>query len=99
MCFVHVSLPVFSLQGRMTIDVELHLPKKAKVLPKPNQPVHYDVFLYKVAKPPANGKVKHRVRWEDCESPFYSPVSTLSLPAIIHRKTSLGHDMHTAFAL
>ncbi|XP_052000164.1 chondroitin sulfate proteoglycan 5-like isoform X3 [Xyrauchen texanus] len=82
-----------SSEGRMTIDVELHLPKRAKVLPKPNPLVHYDVFLYKVAK--SQERVKHRVRWEDCEysvyeSPFsccpaYSPVSTRSLPAIINR--------------
>lgn len=104
MCFVHLSLHVFSLQGQITIDVELHLPKKAKVLPKPNPLVHYDVFLYKVAKSPANGRVKHRVRWEDCEycvyeSPFHSSVSTRSLPAIIHRKTSHGHDMEPLCAL
>ncbi|XP_051577189.1 chondroitin sulfate proteoglycan 5-like isoform X4 [Myxocyprinus asiaticus] len=84
-----------SSEGRMTIDVELHLPKRAKVLPQPSPLVHYDVFLYKVAK--SQERAKHRVRWEDCEycvyeSPFsccpaYSPVSTRSLPAIIHRRT------------
>lgn len=104
MRFVHLSLHVLSLQGQMTIDVELHLPKKAKVLPKSNRLVHYDVYLYKVAKSPANGRVKHRVRWEDCEysvyeSPFHSPVSTRSLPAIIHRKASYGHDMDLLCAL
>ncbi|KAL1259897.1 hypothetical protein QQF64_010474 [Cirrhinus molitorella] len=84
----------------MAIDVELHLPKKAKVLPKPNPLVHYDVFLYKVAKTPPQGRVKHRVRWEDCkhcmyESPIYRPISTRSLPAIIQRRTSQGHAMHS----
>ncbi len=99
-CFVHVSLHVFSFQGRMTIDMELHLPKTAKILPKSNPLVHYDVFLYKVAKSPVHSRVKHRVRWEDCkycvyESPFYRPISTRSLPAIIHRRTSQGHAMHS----
>ncbi len=100
MCFVHLSLHVFSSQGLMTIDMELHLPKNAKILPKSNPLVHYDVFLYKVAKSPVHSRVKHRVRWEDCkycvyESPFYRPISTRSLPAIIHRRTSQGHAMHS----
>lgn len=92
-----LCLCLFSSQGQATIDVELHLPKHAKVLPHHNPLVHYDVFLYKVAKSPKHGRTKHRVRWQDCEycvceSPFtcypsYNTISTRSLPAIIHERT------------
>ncbi len=100
-CFVHVSLHVFSFQGRMTIDMELHLPKTAKILPKSNPLVHYDVFLYKVAKSPVHSRVKHRVRWEDCKYCVW--VSLLqahqhTLTACNHPQEDLAGTCHALWA-
>ncbi|XP_063055647.1 chondroitin sulfate proteoglycan 5 isoform X2 [Engraulis encrasicolus] len=86
-----------SSEGDMAIDVELHLPKHSKVLPTASPRVHYDVYLYKVPKSPAPGKMRSRVRWDDRPyhpyppSPGYSPVSTRSLPVAIPTRRSRSH--------
>ncbi|MBN3300806.1 CSPG5 protein, partial [Amia calva] len=58
-----------SAEAGVTIDVELHIPKHATVLPPASPPMRYNVYLYKVPRSPGPRR-------------GYDPQSTQSLPPL-----------------
>ncbi|TRY65761.1 hypothetical protein DNTS_005592 [Danionella cerebrum] len=83
-------------EGGVTIDLELLLPKEAKVVPETNPPLHYNVFLYKLPKSPKESPVLRRPGGRPVQGrplsqlcprrrsePGYSPISTRSLPGVL----------------
>ncbi|XP_062385190.1 chondroitin sulfate proteoglycan 5b isoform X2 [Sardina pilchardus] len=77
----------------VTIDLELLLPKEAKMLPSSSSPLQYNVFLYKLPKSPILRRPRGRSRGKEggtrsqltpqrSPEPGYSPVSTRSLPSL-----------------
>lgn len=99
-CTLCVSLCV-RVQGGVTIDLELLLPKEVKMLPETTPPLHYNVFLYKLPKSPKKspglrrpmGKsVQGRPLSQLCSrrssEPGYSPISTRSLPGVLSGSSS-----------
>ncbi|KAL0166493.1 hypothetical protein M9458_038337, partial [Cirrhinus mrigala] len=79
--------------GGVTIDLELLLPKEAKMLPETSPPLHYNVFLYKLPKSPKKSPVLRRppgrsVQGRPLSEPSYSPISTRSLPGVLSGSSS-----------
>ncbi|XP_028846389.1 chondroitin sulfate proteoglycan 5b isoform X2 [Denticeps clupeoides] len=77
----------------VTINLELLLPKEAKLHPQTSPPLHYNVFLYKLPKSPVtplphgHARNAHLCSRRGSE-PGYSPVSTRSLPPLQSRKSN-----------
>lgn len=99
LCF-SVSVCV-SIQGGVTIDLELLLPKEAKMHPETSPPLQYNVFLYKHPKSPKNSPVLRRPAGKmgqgrplsqlcprRSSEPGYSPISTRSLPGVLSGSSS-----------
>lgn len=89
------------VQGGVTIDLELLLPKEAKMLPETSPPLHYNVFLYKHPKSPKKSPVLRRPPGKSVQGrplsqlcsrrssePGYSPISTRSLPGVLSGSSS-----------
>lgn len=89
------------VQGGVTIDLELLLPKEAKMLPETSPPLHYNVFLYKLPKSPKKSPVLRRPPGRSVQGrplsqlcprrssePSYSPISTRSLPGVLSGSSS-----------
>lgn len=90
-----------SIQGGVTIDLELLLPKEAKMHPETSPPLQYNVFLYKHPKSPKKSPVLRRPPGRmgqgrplsqlcprRSSEPGYSPVSTRSLPGVLSGSSS-----------
>ncbi|XP_016341487.1 uncharacterized protein LOC107688356 isoform X2 [Sinocyclocheilus anshuiensis] len=88
-------------EGGVTIDLELLLPKEAKMLPETSPPLHYNVFLYKLPKSPKKSPVLRRPPGRSVQGrplsqlcprrssePSYSPISTRSLPGVLSGSSS-----------
>ncbi|XP_051520686.1 chondroitin sulfate proteoglycan 5-like [Myxocyprinus asiaticus] len=88
-------------EGGVTIDLELLLPKEAKMHPETSPPLHYNVFLYKLPKSPKKSPVLHRPPGKSRQGrplsqlcprrssePGYSPISTRSLPGVLSGSSS-----------
>ncbi|XP_018980339.1 chondroitin sulfate proteoglycan 5b isoform X2 [Cyprinus carpio] len=88
-------------EGGVTIDLELLLPKEAKMLPETSPPLHYNVFLYKLPKSPKKSPVMRRPPGRSVQGrplsqlcprrssePSYSPISTRSLPGVLSGSSS-----------
>ncbi|XP_051991084.1 uncharacterized protein LOC127650014 isoform X2 [Xyrauchen texanus] len=88
-------------EGGVTIDLELLLPKEAKMHPETSPPLHYNVFLYKLPKSPKKSPVLQRPPGRSRQGrplsqlcprrssePGYSPVSTRSLPGVLSVSSS-----------
>ncbi|XP_048058196.1 chondroitin sulfate proteoglycan 5b isoform X3 [Megalobrama amblycephala] len=88
-------------EGGVTIDLELLLPKEAKMLPETSPPLHYNVFLYKHPKSPKKSPVLRRPPGKSVQGrplsqlcsrrssePGYSPISTRSLPGVLSGSSS-----------
>ncbi|XP_026087894.1 uncharacterized protein LOC113062330 isoform X3 [Carassius auratus] len=94
-------------EGGVTIDLELLLPKEAKMLPETSPPLHYNVFLYKHPKSPkkspvlrlppgrsVQGRPVSQLFPRRSSEPSYCPISTRSLPGVLSGSSSphLGTD-------
>lgn len=88
------------VQGGVTIDLELLLPKEVKMLPE-TSPLHYNVFLYKLPKSPKKSPVLRRPPGRSVQGrplsqlcprrsseTSYSPISTRSLPGVLSGSSS-----------
>ncbi|XP_057211128.1 chondroitin sulfate proteoglycan 5b isoform X2 [Triplophysa rosa] len=88
-------------EGGVTIDLELLLPKEAKMNPETSRPLHYNVFLYKLPKSPKKSPVLRRPPGRSGQArplsqicprrssePGYSPISTRSLPGVLSGSSS-----------
>ncbi|KAI1901877.1 hypothetical protein AGOR_G00038960 [Albula goreensis] len=77
-----------SSEGGVTIDLELLLPKEAKLRPPSSPPLHYNVYLYKMPKSPelVRARSRSRDREQRPHSSGYSPISTRSLPPLPTRR-------------
>ncbi|XP_051949543.1 chondroitin sulfate proteoglycan 5b isoform X2 [Xyrauchen texanus] len=88
-------------EGGVTIDLELLLPKEAKMHPEASPPLHYNVFLYKLPKSPKKSPVLHRPPGKSGQGrPLsqlcprrssesgYSPIRTRSLPGVLSGSSS-----------
>ncbi|XP_055075401.2 chondroitin sulfate proteoglycan 5b isoform X1 [Misgurnus anguillicaudatus] len=88
-------------EGGVTIDLELLLPKEAKMHPETSPPLQYNVFLYKHPKSPKKSPVLRRPPGRmgqgrplsqlcprRSSEPGYSPVSTRSLPGVLSGSSS-----------
>ncbi|XP_056335905.1 chondroitin sulfate proteoglycan 5b isoform X2 [Danio aesculapii] len=88
-------------EGGVTIDLELLLPKEAKMVPETSPPLHYNVFLYKLPKSPKKSPVLRRPPGRSVQGrplsqlcprrssePGYSPISTRSLPGVLSGSSS-----------
>ncbi|XP_051527498.1 chondroitin sulfate proteoglycan 5-like isoform X2 [Myxocyprinus asiaticus] len=88
-------------EGGVTIDLELLLPKEAKMHPETSPPLHYNVFLYKLPKSPKKSPVLRRLPGRSGQGrPLsqlcprrssesgYSPISTRSLPDVLSGSSS-----------
>ncbi|XP_016150359.1 uncharacterized protein [Sinocyclocheilus grahami] len=88
-------------EGGVTIDLELLLPKEAKILPETSPPLHYNVFLYKLPKSPKKSPVLRQPPGRSVQGrplsqlcprrssePSYSPISTRSLPGVLSGSSS-----------
>ncbi|XP_058609366.1 chondroitin sulfate proteoglycan 5b isoform X3 [Onychostoma macrolepis] len=88
-------------EGGVTIDLELLLPKEAKMLPETSPQLHYNVFLYKLPKSPKKSPVLRRPPGRSVQGrplsqlcprrssePSYSPISTRSLPGVLSGSSS-----------
>lgn len=104
-CYACVLVPVpflcVCVQGGVTIDLELLLPKEAKMLTETSPSLHYNVFLYKLPKSPKKSPVLRRPPGRSVQGrplsqlcprrssePSYSPISTRSLPGVLSGSSS-----------
>lgn len=102
LCTLYLCLCVsVCVQGGVTIDLELLLPKEAKMHPETSPPLHYNVFLYKLPKSPKKSPVLRRPPGRSGQArplsqicprrssePGYSPISTRSLPGVLSGSSS-----------
>ncbi|KAJ8395210.1 hypothetical protein AAFF_G00034120 [Aldrovandia affinis] len=89
----HAASEENSSEGGVNIDLELLLPKEAKLKRPASPPLHYNVYLYKLPKSPelARARSQSRDREQRPHRSGYSPVSTRSLPPC--PAGGLAHDL------